>query len=624
MCANPALPASRGKSGGRFWLLPAGLALIFTVVFSALALLKREAFTHLAQDTAVFDQLVWNTSQGRWFQSTLIGHADISLGDHFSPILLALVPLYWAWPETNLLLVVQAVALAVGVVPVYWWARERVKNPWLVAGVVLAYFLYPATAYISLFEFHEVALVTPLLGLCLLFLFRRRYGWFLLFTFLALSVKEEIAFIVIGFGLYILVGQRRWRWGMGIISLGLVWGYLTMGVILPHFNTTGGGFYYMRRYAYLGNSLGEILLTMVAKPQVVAQYLWTPDRRTFLWELLWPVGFLPLFGPRSLALALPILGYLLLGESVHMHSIRYQYAAPLIPFIFFALVEGVSWLERRLRPALVMAYLSAFGLAAYFLLYPGPLARGFNPEDYQASAFSQQAHRLLKQIPPQASVSASRNLASHLSQRQQIYFFPKLLEAEYVLVDGRGLRTGSNSQDDQSQALWTLVNHPQTTLLADGNGLLLWRRGEEPQYIPQGVLNLDFGGQVLLVGYDIRPQGTLKGGQRLDVRLYWQAQRPLAHDYTVFVHLMNAQGERVAQQDSPAWMGTFPNSAWPVGRVFPDTHTVDIPKGASPGEYHLWVGLYRWDSGERLPVNNPGSDAGPSYAILKPVTLERQ
>ena len=267
---------------------------------------------------------------------------------------------------------------------------------------------------------------------------------------------------------------------------------------------------------------------------------------------------------------------------------------------------------------MLAAYLLAFGLAGYLLLNPGPLSRAFTPSDYQASAFSHRAHRLLTLIPPQASVSASRNLASHLSQRERISFFPKLADAEYVLVDMRELQVREQTPDEQDKVLWQLVNQPQTSLLADGDGLLLLRRGEEPHYTPQKVLNVEFGGQVLLVGYDVSAQKTTAEGQRLDVRLYWQAQRPLTQDYTIFIHLMDAGGERMAQQDDPPWMGAFPTSAWPVGRVLPDTHTIDVPEGVALDQCLLWVGLYRWDTGERLAVSNPGPDAGPNYAILQP------
>ena len=62
-----------------------------------------------------------------------------------------------------MLLVVQAVAIALGAVPVYWLARKHLGSAHAGVGFALAYLLYPATGWLTLNEFHPVALATPLL-----------------------------------------------------------------------------------------------------------------------------------------------------------------------------------------------------------------------------------------------------------------------------------------------------------------------------------------------------------------------------------------------------------------------------------------------------------------------------
>src|SRR5439155_208929 len=68
-----------------------------------------------------------------------------------------------AWPSTDMLVVVQAFAVALGALPVFWLARKHLGSQRAGLGFALAYLLYPATQWLVLNEFHPVALACPLL-----------------------------------------------------------------------------------------------------------------------------------------------------------------------------------------------------------------------------------------------------------------------------------------------------------------------------------------------------------------------------------------------------------------------------------------------------------------------------
>lgn len=91
-------------------------------------------------------------------------------------------------------------------------------------------------------------------------------------------------------------------------------------------------------------------------------------------------------------------------------------------------------------------------------------------------------------------------------------------------------------------------------------------------------------------------------GQELVVTLLWQAEATPGDDYTVFLHLVDAQGERQGQHDGPPRAGTFPTSRWRPGDVVRDVHRLTLAADAPPGPYRLLVGMYRSATGERLRV----------------------
>jgi mannosyltransferase len=124
---------------------------------------------------------------------------------------------------------------------------------------------------------------------------------------------------------------------------------------------------------------------------------------------------------------------------------------------------------------------------------------------------------------------------------------------------------------------------------------------------PVGAL---FGDAALLAGVQIDSQAAQPGGQVI-VTLFWQCRLPLDRDYTVFVHLLdanNAIGGR--QHDGPPDNGTDPTSSWAPNQWITDRHVIPIPGTTPAGTYRLEVGLYRQNGEQflRLPLA-AGGDA---------------
>ncbi|MFQ5612667.1 MAG: hypothetical protein ACE5H9_11100, partial [Anaerolineae bacterium] len=94
--------------------------------------------------------------------------------------------------------------------------------------------------------------------------------------------------------------------------------------------------------------------------------------------------------------------------------------------------------------------------------------------------------------------------------------------------------------------------------------------------------------------------------------LFWQAETTPRADFTVFVHVVDQAGSVVAQADGPPAQGAYPTSLWDAGEIIADEREIVLPGDLPPGCYTLLVGLYRPDSGERLPV---AGDAGAGGAL---------
>ena len=118
--------------------------------------------------------------------------------------------------------------------------------------------------------------------------------------------------------------------------------------------------------------------------------------------------------------------------------------------------------------------------------------------------------------------------------------------------------------------------------------------GEREDLVPVGER---FGEAITLEGY-----AWMTDAKALGVTLLWSADGWLDTDYTVFVHLVGAEGDGAAivQGDGAPMGGRWPTSLWLPGIVLDDAHTISLPEDLPAGTYHLLVGLYDPATGERL------------------------
>lgn len=105
--------------------------------------------------------------------------------------------------------------------------------------------------------------------------------------------------------------------------------------------------------------------------------------------------------------------------------------------------------------------------------------------------------------------------------------------------------------------------------------------------------------------YEVIAPQTAAPGQGVSVIAVWGTDRPPSHPYTVFVHLLNGQGELVAQADGMPLAGQWPTTCWQPGRVFQDQYTFTLSADSATEVHSLQIGLYWLPNGERLALLQP-------------------
>ncbi len=131
-------------------------------------------------------------------------------------------------------------------------------------------------------------------------------------------------------------------------------------------------------------------------------------------------------------------------------------------------------------------------------------------------------------------------------------------------------------------------------------------------------LSASFGDAIRLRGYDldtsaIRTQGVIT------VTLEWEGTATPATNYTLFVHVLDAAGNKIGQADVPPGGARWPTSQWGVGRYISNIQQVPVRADAPAGTYHIAIGMYNPDGFARLRLQaprSPDSGAGPDALQL--------
>ncbi len=138
---------------------------------------------------------------------------------HFSPFLFVFVPFFWIARSGTLLVYLQAAAVVSGAIPLYLAAKEKLGSQFLGLALATAYLSFGGLQFGYAYGFHEIMFFPPLFLWAYYYFVKKRFKLYFLFILLCLTVKEEVSFIMIFWGLYLLY-KKSYRYAFGTILLG--------------------------------------------------------------------------------------------------------------------------------------------------------------------------------------------------------------------------------------------------------------------------------------------------------------------------------------------------------------------------------------------------------------------
>jgi uncharacterized membrane protein len=461
----------------------ASLWAAYASFFARASITNHHALNSRTTDLGYYDNIFYQSIHGHplgctWVKSGYHGSA------HFDPILILLSPLYLLYPRAEMLLVLQAIWLGAGVIPVFFIARHKGIGRVAAGALAAAYAMYPALQGANMYEFHSLSLLSTLMLWLLYFVETGRLRAYWIMIIPTLLTREDVPLMLCFVGLYMILSGRPRLPRAGWITILVSLAYF---VIVKRFfmnatdvlNTGKDSYSFAYYYEDLipnHNGVGGLGLSLLGNPAYAVKTIFGDPKVHYLLMLFVPLLFLPFFARKGRVLLIYGLLFCTLATRAAVFTIHFQYSNVLISFAFFATALALSQIAdggvpsfvgldaKRLQRALAGVVLVSTTLVCWkfggvwenksFRGGFAPVTRTLNDHDREQYAWVSQA---VDQIPKTASVAATNKMGPHVSNRKTAYFYPEHMNVEFVFVDEAELRGGDLDKHNKALAAGQLV-----------------------------------------------------------------------------------------------------------------------------------------------------------------------
>ena len=418
----------------------------FGLLFST-GLFRHWGFLTSINDLANFDQAIWGTIHGNLFLNTdIFNMSSSTLAIHFDPIQLIFVPFYLLYPNVAWLTAAQALALSITAWPVYILASRSFKSEKMGLIWALIFLVNPFLLNAAAGDFHPIFLAVPFVALGFMALESKNFKLMFFYALVILLCKEHLGIMVIGFGILWWVATRQKISGSALVLLGATHFYLVLQVIMPAFSPTGQHVMIsedlgqLSRYAWLGDSFGDIFKTVITQPFYVLQtVLLSMGGLGYLFLLLLPFLFFPLLGPIFLLPGMADLAANMLSVNPMPRSPNAYHSVTLIPILIIAAMRGIrkftNWQKKfSVKEISILLLLASLLMGYIFAPFPLPGTKNVWAPASFVSLPDPRVQEIHSLVGKEASISVQANLGAHFSQRNEIYRYPNQIEQVDAII----------------------------------------------------------------------------------------------------------------------------------------------------------------------------------------------
>lgn len=375
----------------------------------------------------------------------LMSHMQV----HISPVYWLLLPFYAIVSSPATLQFMQAVIIALGLIPLRYICDNHKLTKAETIAVSIIYITYPVMSGGTFYDMHE-NMFLPVAILCVLLAVEKdSVPGLAASVVLTLSIKEDAAVYVAFIALYIMLYHKKYKQGFIVFAASVIYFMAAVSVL----NIAGQGMLTSRFNNMIlerdGNVFGMIKTVFISPAYAVTQVL-RKENIEFIFQVFAPLLFLSFFSKKWQRFILfgPLILFNLMPDYVYARNISFQYVFGSGTLLLYVMVLNIADFRKDIRKNLIPATAIA-SILMFVTLNFGQLRYVFNCFDETRTANAATIDEALEIIPQEASVTATSFLCARLSERKELYelyYTDKV--TDYVVIDLRSETWYQNRDDD--------------------------------------------------------------------------------------------------------------------------------------------------------------------------------
>ena len=414
------------------------LSLIPIIYFSEAGIYRYRTFHAANYDLGIFAQMYsYMAKTGLPLTTTERGYLLSHFCVHLSPVLYLFLPIYMIFRSVESLLVMQAVIVFAGVIPLFMICRHYRLRPVVTFLVSCIYLVLPAIGQPLFFDFHENKFIPFFVLWFIYFYLEKKKLPALLFLLLSLMIKEDTSIFLMVFALYRIIGKKDYRRGGLLLMISAAWFAGAMVFIETRGQPLVEGHYSM--YYMEGESgLFAMAKNIVLEPGRFLCQVFDRENLGYIFCTLGVFLFVPLFcrDKRRLILLIPYVAFALMTTYPSQHDVGYQYTYGPAVLILLLFIMNLRELDRNMQYVVCVTALCAGILFSYS--YRGMESWGYFKEYGRNRGIFTMEEDYLADFPEDASVTADALIAAHLSNVREVYEYGAydgdLIETDYYIL----------------------------------------------------------------------------------------------------------------------------------------------------------------------------------------------
>ncbi len=446
------------------YILVTIVGILLTAFIGVVTVLRYTTYSNATFDFGIFAQMYESMIQRGTLETTVERTTLLShFGVHFSPIIYITYPIYLLFPSPITVQMIQAIFIALPILPIVLLCKKMKVSNWITVGVSLLYALYPATAGGTYYDMHENCFLAFGLLMTIWAVESKKNAWMVIFLAFTYFVKEDAAIYLLVFGTYLFLSRKDKKRGLIIMITSAVYFVVAVNII----NSYGYGILSSHFYNLYMNPKGgifEIVKTILTNPAYLLGQMVKNSNVAGMDKIEYCVYmFMPIAGivfsfqkkySRYILLA-PLVVLNLFTTYVYQHSITFHYNYGIIALIVYLLIMNLS--EMKHKTAKVRICVSVICASVMFVGALFPKMDYYRKKEQKNKKVYETINKALDLVPDDASVCSSGYFVPHLADHMELYDqrylikddngIPQNIYTDYLVVDERYSNEASKFYD---------------------------------------------------------------------------------------------------------------------------------------------------------------------------------